>query len=473
MIDNASDEVLAGYGKRISVEVAADGSVTVEDDGRGIPTGMHPEEHAPVLEIVFTRLHAGGKFAKADGSGPYTFAGGLHGVGVSVTNALSKHLVVTVWRDGQEATMGFRDGFVSEPLEIKKSSRPKSRTGTRVTVWPDPKYFDSPVIPEPALVRLLRSKAVLLPGCEVDYVNKITGTEAHWKYSGGLKEYLLSEIKGESLIEPFEASGFADEDSESFSPGEGASWVVVWTAEGPLTRESYVNLIPTPQGGTHEAGLKDGLFQAVRAFMDAHGLQPKGVKILAEDVFSRVNFVLSTKSLDPQFQGQTKEKLTSRDAVKLVGGFVRPQFEFWLNDHADEGKKLVEHIISQAQARQRQAAKYERRRASTLRTPMPSMSAAPMIKIRKLNMCGSLIPSYFAAGPQAPDSSGLIVSYFTENFAPSSSFRCQNFIRNFCQKNSKKALDISRFHGIITIVPSDTAHERKQNMRIWRNWQTR
>ena len=295
VIDNASDEVLAGYGKRISVEVAADGSVTVEDDGRGIPTGMHPEEHAPVLEIVFTRLHAGGKFAKADGSGPYTFAGGLHGVGVSVTNALSKHLVVTVWRDGQEATMGFRDGFVSEPLEIKKSSRPKSRTGTRVTVWPDPKYFDSPVIPEPALVRLLRSKAVLLPGCEVDYVNKMTGTEAHWKYSGGLKEYLLSEIKGESLIEPFEASGFADEDSESFSPGEGASWVVVWTAEGPLTRESYVNLIPTPQGGTHEAGLKDGLFQAVRAFMDAHGLQPKGVKILAEDVFSRVNFVLSTR----------------------------------------------------------------------------------------------------------------------------------------------------------------------------------
>ena len=318
VIDNASDEVLAGYGKRISVEVAADGSVTVEDDGRGIPTGMHPEEHAPVLEIVFTRLHAGGKFAKADGSGPYTFAGGLHGVGVSVTNALSKHLVVTVWRDGQEATMGFRDGFVSEPLEIKKSSRPKSRTGTRVTVWPDPKYFDSPVIPEPALVRLLRSKAVLLPGCEVDYVNKMTGTEAHWKYSGGLKEYLLSEIKGDSLIEPFEASGFAGEDSESFSPGEGASWVVVWTAEGPLTRESYVNLIPTPQGGTHEAGLKDGLFQAVRAFMDAHGLQPKGVKILAEDVFSRVNFVLSTKSLDPQFQGQTKEKLTDCESSDIT-----------------------------------------------------------------------------------------------------------------------------------------------------------
>ena len=366
VIDNASDEVLAGYGKKISVEVAEDGSVTVEDDGRGIPTGMHPEEHAPVLEIVFTRLHAGGKFAKADGSGPYTFAGGLHGVGVSVTNALSKHLVVTVWRDGKEATLGFRDGFVAEPLDIHKSPRAKYRTGTRVQVWPDPKYFDSPAIPEASLVRLLRSKAVLLPGCEVDYVNKKTGTQAHWKYEGGLKEYLLSEVKSEPLIEPFEAAGFADENTESFAPGEGASWVVVWTAEGPLTRESYVNLIPTPQGGTHEAGLKDGLFQAVRAFMDVHGLTPKGVKILAEDVFSRANFVLSTKALDPQFQGQTKEKLTSRDAVKLVGGFVRPQFEFWLNDHVEEGKKLVEHIVSQAQARQRQAGKYERKRSSTV-----------------------------------------------------------------------------------------------------------
>lgn len=164
VIDNASDEVLAGYGSRISVSVAEDGSVTVEDDGRGIPIGMHPEEKAPVVELVFTRLHAGGKFAKADGTGPYSFAGGLHGVGVSVTNALSKRLVVTVWRDGEEARLGFADGFVAEPLEVRRSPRPKSRTGTRVTVWPDPKYFDSPDIPEAALVRLLRSKAVLLPG---------------------------------------------------------------------------------------------------------------------------------------------------------------------------------------------------------------------------------------------------------------------------------------------------------------------
>lgn len=366
VIDNASDEVLAGYGSRISVSVAEDGSVTVEDDGRGIPIGMHPEEKAPVVELVFTRLHAGGKFAKADGTGPYSFAGGLHGVGVSVTNALSKRLVVTVWRDGEEARLGFADGFVAEPLEVRRSPRPKSRTGTRVTVWPDPKYFDSPDIPEAALVRLLRSKAVLLPGCAVDYVNARTKTESHWRYEGGLKEYLLSEIRDETLIEPFEASGYADASTEGFAPGEGASWVVVWTGEGPLTRESYVNLIPTPQGGTHEAGLKDGLWQAVKAFMEVHGLQAKGVKILAEDVFSRASFVLSTKAIDPQFQGQTKEKLTSRDTLRLVSGFVKSQFEFWLNDHVEDGRKLAEHIISQAQARQRQASRYEKRKSSAV-----------------------------------------------------------------------------------------------------------
>ncbi len=366
VVDNASDEVLAGFGTRISVALRADGGIEVEDNGRGIPTGLHPEERMPVVELVFTRLHAGGKFAKADGSGPYSFAGGLHGVGVSVTNALSSRLVVTVWRDGQEATIGFRDGFVAEPLEVKKSPRPKSQTGTRVVVYPNPKYFDSAEIPQQALVRLLRSKAVLLPGCEVNYRNEAAGIEERWKYEGGLKQYLMSELKGDALIEPFEASGFADEGTEGFSAGEGAAWVVSWTLEGALTRESYVNLIPTPQGGTHESGLKDGLYQAMRAFMEAHGLQAKGVKVLAEDVFSRANFVLSTKALDPQFQGQTKEKLTSRDTFRLVGNFVRAQFEFWLNDHVEEGKKLSEHIISQAQSRQRLAARCEKKKTSTV-----------------------------------------------------------------------------------------------------------
>lgn len=366
VLDNATDEVQNGFGSRIDVTVAADGAVTIEDDGRGIPTGIHEEEGISVLELVFTRLHAGGKFAKTDGSGPYSFAGGLHGVGVSVTNALSRKMVVTVWRDGEESTLTFADGFPQGPIEKRPSPRPKSRTGTRVTVWPDPKYFDSPEIPEAALVRLLRSKAVLLPDCEVRYKNEKRGEETVWRYDGGLKEYLLSELTGEAVAEPFEAKGFAEDEAEGFARGEGAEWVVVWTGDGALVRESYVNLIPTPQGGTHESGLKDGLFQAVKAFMEVHGLQTKGVKVLAEDVWSRANFILATRSLDPQFQGQTKEKLTSRDALKLVSSFVRAQFEFWLNDHVEEGKKLAELFLSQAQTRQRQAAKHAKKKAGTV-----------------------------------------------------------------------------------------------------------
>lgn len=366
VIDNATDEVLAGFCTGIEVTQHADGSVTVEDNGRGIPTGIHPEEKVPVIELVFTRLHAGGKFSKSGGKGPYTFAGGLHGVGVSVTNALSKRLEVTVWRDGRECSMAFAGGFVAEPLSEKKSPRLKSETGTRVRAWPDAKYFDSPAIPQADLVRLLRSKAVLLPGCEVVFRDEKSGTEQKWKYEGGLREYLESEIAVPPVVAPFEAQAYADESTEGFSEGEGASWVVMWTPEGPLERESYVNLIPTTLGGTHEAGLKDGLYQAMLAFMQAYGLQAKNVKVLSEDVFSRVSFVLSAKVLDPQFQGQTKEKLTSRDAMKLVSGFVRPQFEYWLNDHIEEGKKLAELIVAQAQARQRQATKYTKRKGSAV-----------------------------------------------------------------------------------------------------------
>ena len=207
---------------------------------------------------------------------------------------------------------------------------------------------------------------MLLPGCEVVYKNEKTGREECWKYEGGLREYLLSEIAAEPLVAPFEAHGYVEDAGDGYAVGEGAAWVVIWTTEGGLERESYVNLIPTPQGGTHEAGLKDGLYQAMLAFMQAHGLQAKNVKILSEDVFSRANFVLSTKALDPQFQGQTKEKLTSRETMKLVSGFVRPQFEFWLNDHIEEGKKLAELIVSQAQARQRQSTKYEKKKSSSV-----------------------------------------------------------------------------------------------------------
>lgn len=365
VVDNSSDEVLAGFGSKIEVWLHPDNSVTVEDNGRGIPVGMHPTEKQPVVQLVFTSLHAGGKFDKALG-GAYAFSGGLHGVGVSVTNALSTHMEVVVWRDGLESRITFKDGFVDEPLASRKSPRRKSETGTRVTAWPDPKYFDSPVIPVSQLVRLLRSKAVLMPGCEVIFHNEIAGTDQRWLYEGGLGEYLASEMAFPPAVPAFEAEGFAGPDTEAFSEGEGASWVVAWTEEGPLVRESYVNLIPTPSGGTHEYGLKDGLFQAMKNFIDAHQLAVKGVKLLAEDVFSRASYVLSCKMLDPQFQGQTKDKLTSRDALKLVSAFVTPQFEFWLNDHVEEGKKLAELVIHQAQKRQQSAPKIDRKKGSSV-----------------------------------------------------------------------------------------------------------
>ncbi|ASL43109.1 DNA topoisomerase 4 subunit B [Burkholderia sp. AD24] len=367
VIDNASDEALGGHGRQITVTLHVDHSVSVEDDGRGIPFGLHPEEGVPVVEIVFTRLHAGGKFDKAAG-GAYTFSGGLHGVGVSVTNALSNRLDVTVWRDGKVADLSFANGDVAKELEVRAAVKGDKKSGTRVTAWANPKYFDSPNLPLGELQRLLRSKAVLLPGVEVTLINEKTGEQQTWKYEDGLRGYLLEGMNGSDLLIPlFEGERFVENSrasEETFAEGEGASWVVAWSEEGTLMRESYVNLIPTPAGGTHESGLRDGLFQAVKSFVEMHNLQPKGVKLLAEDVFARVSFVLSAKVLDPQFQGQIKERLNSRDAVKLVSSFSRPALELWLNQHVEHGKKLADLVIKQAQARTRAGQKVEKRKSS-------------------------------------------------------------------------------------------------------------
>ncbi len=362
VIDNAADEALAGHGKHIQVILHVDGSVTVEDDGRGIPVGMHPEEKAPVAELVFTRLHAGGKFDKK-GGGAYAFSGGLHGVGVSVTNALSKRLELVVWREGTHR-MVFANGDVIEALApAPELSRKKS--GTRVRVWPDTGFFDSPVIPLNELTHLLRSKAVLMAGVKVSLVNEKTGDTRTWQYQEGLSGYLSEALQGVELRVPlFEGEQFAGKDHDSFAEGEGAQWVVAWADEGNVVRESYVNLIPTPAGGTHESGLREGLFAAVKGFAEMHSLLPKGVKLLPEDVFARTSFVLSAKVLDPQFQGQIKERLNSRDAVRLVGGFVKTSLDLWLNSHVEYGKKLAELAIRQAQARARSAQKVEKRKSS-------------------------------------------------------------------------------------------------------------
>lgn len=367
VIDNASDEALGGHCKNIVVTLNADNSVTVEDDGRGIPVGLHPEEQVPTVEIVFTRLHAGGKFDKGSG-GAYAFSGGLHGVGVSVTNALSTRLEITVWREAGLHKLTFAHGDVIEPLTSEPIGRGDKKSGTRVSIWPDAKYFDSPNISQTELQRLLRSKAVLLPGVKVTLINVKTGDTQTWQYDQGLRGYLTEALTQSSHAEPliplFEGEQFAGKDADGFAEGEGASWVVAWTEEGAPVRESYVNLIPTPAGGTHESGLREGLFGAVKSFAEMHSLLPKGVKLLPEDVFARVSFVLSAKVLDPQFQGQIKERLNSRDAVRLVSSFTKPPLELWLNSHVDLGKKLAELVIKQAQSRLRSAQKVEKKKSS-------------------------------------------------------------------------------------------------------------
>lgn len=363
VLDNAADEALAGYGKKIRVTLHADGSVSVEDDGRGIPYGMHPEENAPVIELVFTRLHAGGKFDKGKG-GAYSFSGGLHGVGVSVTNALATRLEATSYREGKVARLVFAAGDVIEPLVARPLEAGERKQGTSVRVWPDVKYFESSALPMGELTHLLRSKAVLMPGVTVQLVNEKTRDTQTWQYKGGLRDYLMQTLNGDPVIPLFEGEGFADRNNESFAEGEGAAWAVAFTEDGQPMRESYVNLIPTSAGGTHESGLRDGLFNAVKSFIELHSLLPKGVKLLPEDVFARASYVLSAKVLDPQFQGQIKERLNSRDAVRLVSGFVRPALELWLNQHVEYGKKLAELAIKAAQTRQKAGQKVEKRKGS-------------------------------------------------------------------------------------------------------------
>ncbi|MDR0934223.1 MAG: DNA topoisomerase IV subunit B, partial [Burkholderiaceae bacterium] len=367
VIDNASDEAIAGFCKNIQVTLHEDGNVSVEDDGRGIPVGKHPDEKIPTIEVVFTRLHSGGKFKKGMESA-YTFSGGLHGVGVSVTNALSVKVAVTVWRDRKRHEITFANGETASPLTSHPLARGEKKSGTRITVWPDPKYFDSPAIPPAELRRLLRSKALLLPGVTVSLLDEKTGETETWQYESGFRGYLREQLGLESdddtVIPLFEGEHYAETTQEGFAPGEGAVWLVAWTAEGPLVRESFVNLIPTSAGGTHESGLRDGLFNAVKSFAEMHSLLPKGIRLLPEDVFARVSFILSARVLDPQFQGQIKERLNSRDAVRMVSHFVRPPLEVWLNQNVDQGRKLADLVIRQAQSRLRSAQKVEKKKSS-------------------------------------------------------------------------------------------------------------
>ncbi len=352
VVDNSVDEAIAGFADRIEVILFKDGSLQVEDNGRGMPVDTHPDEGVPGVEVILTKLHAGGKFSNTS----YRFSGGLHGVGVSVVNALSRHLEVWVKRGGAEYNMAFAGGEKASDLE-EVGRVGKANTGTRLRFWPDPRYFDSPRFSVKPLLHVLRAKAVLCPGLSVRFHDEATGETTEWRYEAGLRDYLLDAMQGQATLpeEPFVGSMEGN--------SEAADWALVWLPDdGEAVAESYVNLIPTPQGGTHVNGLRSGLTDAVRELCEFRNLLPRGVKLAPEDVWARVSYVLSVKLIDPQFSGQTKERLSSRECAAFVSGVVKDAFSLWLNQHTEAGERIAELSISAAQARMRAGRKVVRKK---------------------------------------------------------------------------------------------------------------
>lgn len=352
VVDNSVDEALAGHCKKIEVKLYKDGSVEVTDDGRGMPVDIHPKEKIPGVELILTRLHAGGKFNKEN----YQYSGGLHGVGVSVVNALSRNLEIWIRRDGKEYNMSFAGGKKRGKLEVVGKVG-KANTGTTIRFWPDPKYFDSANISVPKIKHVLKAKAVLCPGLIVKLSVETPKEKVEWCYSGGLEEYLLEAIdNAEHLpLEPFNGSMAGNH--------AAIDWALVWqTDAGVAVTESYVNLVPTPQGGTHVNGLRTGLTNAIREFCDFRSLLPRGIQLVPEDVWDGLSFVLSTKLEDPQFSGQTKERLSSRESAAFVAGIIKDSFSLWLNQHPETGDLIAQLAISKAQRRLKEAKKIVRKK---------------------------------------------------------------------------------------------------------------
>jgi len=352
VVDNSVDEALAGHCERITVTLCKDGSVEVADDGRGMPVDIHPKEKVSGVELILTRLHAGGKFTDKT----YKFSGGLHGVGVSVVNALSKHLETWVRRGGKEYNIAFKNGKVHSKLEVVGEVG-RNNTGTTVRFWPDPSYFDTAEISVPKLKHVLKAKAVLCPGLEMKLTVEKTGEGETWKYEGGLEQYLRESLESGDWLpdEPFTGAIEGEQ--------EGVEWAVVWRTDGgSRLEESYVNLIPTVQGGTHVNGFRLGLTEAVREFCEFRNLLPRGLKLAPEDVWDDTSFVLSMKMKDPQFAGQTKERLSSREPAAFVSGIVKDQFGLWLNQHPEAGERIAMLAIGNAQERLKASQKVARKR---------------------------------------------------------------------------------------------------------------
>jgi topoisomerase-4 subunit B len=365
VVDNSVDEAIAGHCTAIEITLHSDGSVSVADDGRGMPVDKHPGEKIPGVEVVLTRLHAGGKFSNKN----YRYSGGLHGVGVSVVNALSKKLEVAVKRGGRVHTMSFAKGYRRSPLKATRKVG-KQNTGTTIRFWPEPKYFDTVKLSLPKLRHVLRAKAVLCPGLRVRLKDEAAKTDDQWCYERGLQSYLTEALPDAELLPatPFRGDMAGND--------EAVTWALQWRADdGDLITESYVNLVPTVQGGTHVTGLRQGLLEAMREFCEFRSLLPRGVKLTADDVIERCAYVLSVKLTDPQFSGQTKERLSSRSSATFVSGVVRDAFSLWLHQHAETGERIAEIAVQRAQTRLKAAKSVVRKKLGGAGPALPGKLA--------------------------------------------------------------------------------------------------
>jgi topoisomerase-4 subunit B len=355
VIDNSVDEALGGFASSIKVVLHQDQSIEVTDDGRGMPVDIHPEEGISGVELIMTKLHAGGKFSNKS----YQFSGGLHGVGISVVNALSTRVEVNIRRDGNVHQIAFENGDKVQELEIVDTCG-KRNTGTKVRFWPDPKYFDSSKFSVTKLLHVLRAKAVLCPGLRIRFDDKVSNETTEWYFEDGLRDYLYQSVK-EYVTLPQDSPFIGAIAGNT----EAADWAVMWLPEGgEMITESYVNLIPTAQGGTHVNGLRQGLLESMREFCEFRNLLPRGVKLTPEDIWDRCSYVLSTKMQDPQFAGQIKERLSSRQAAAFVSGVVKDAFSLWLNQHTDVAELLADMCINNAQTRLRQSKKVARKKVT-------------------------------------------------------------------------------------------------------------